>query len=362
MLDEEIIYNNGDDYFTALLQSMATAQKSIYLEVYILNFDHIGMEVLEILSAAITRGVVVRVLLDGFGASNWDFNIAESWRKKGLNINFFHPLPRQNKNYALWKNLNLQKISLGFSKFKHRDHRKVCICDSKILFISSSNIVDYHVPRFSGKDAWRDTSAKIQGPKVMTYEKTCDDIWSFPKNYQGLNWLNSIRIQKKIHHREIINQIRTCSKRIWITNPYFVPDIRFLKSLCYAAKCGIDVKILVPYDVRIHFYKYASQAAYSMLCTYGVKIYEYHPTMIHAKILMADNWVRIGSSNLDFRSIYYNLECDVQIENDENISLLEQQFLTDLNQSTQIDLNIWKKRSWVVRLLERFFLLFRNLL
>lgn len=362
MWDEEIIINNGDLYFQELMQAIEKAQSSIHIEVYIFEYDHIGKKILGLLASAANRNIKVKILLDGFGSANWNLNFTNTWREKGIDIHFFHPLPWQNKAYTIWNFLSLRKIALGYYKFKHRNHRKICIVDGKTLFVSSCNIVEYHLPSIVGKDAWRDTSVKLVGTGVSAYIESFSQAWQVQKNIFGLSWLKQIKNQKKIEHNNIIQRLKLCTKRIWITNPYFVPDLKFIKALCKAAKSGVDVKILLPKDVGLFFYKYAVQAAYTILTTCGIEIYEYKASMLHAKILILDNWVNIGSSNLDFRSIYYNLESNAVIQKPENINLLEEQFLNDLKLSDKIDLNIWRKRSWFIRILERFFLRFRNIL
>jgi len=351
MWEKEKIYHDGNDYFNDLLNAIDIAKKTIYLEFYIFEFDGLGNKVLKSLVNASQRGVEIKLLLDGFGCSNWTINDAKLWRKKGIAINFFHALPWQKIYLKIWQSLGIKQTIRGLFKFQHRNHRKTCLIDQKILFLGSRNITQVHLTSFSGEQTWRDTCVQLTGPDVRSHQTEFLKTWKFSQEHFGDRW-NKIRKQKKLAHQTLVNKICHAKNRVWITNHYFIPDFKFIKALYQCRKSGADVKIILPKNINIPFFKFAVESFYALLLHYKIEIYEYCPSMLHAKVIIIDNWFCVGSSNLDFRSIYYNLETSITLSAEESMRVLEKQFLIDLEKSLKIDIDLWKNRSWIYRLLE----------
>ncbi|MDH4468968.1 MAG: phospholipase D-like domain-containing protein [Bacteriovoracaceae bacterium] len=367
MIPSEIIYHAGDLYFEDLFKALESATKSIYLEVYIFELDSIGTKAIEILEKISKKGVEVKILLDGFGCTNWNDSLAQKYRSKQLQINFFHPLPWQRSRESLWRSLGLRKIVTGILKFQRRNHKKVVIIDDKILFIGSRNITQMHSFKFNGSHEWRDISVQVRGEtksnqiQIDSHLADFKYTWEFPHQYFGKRW-GEVRKIKQLEHHLIIEKILNAQKRVWITNPYFVPDIKLLAAIRNSSRAGVDIKILLPKNINIYFFKYAVESLYGLLLACKVEIYEYLPSMLHAKILIIDDWVSVGSYNLDYRSIYFNLESSITIQSRENIKSLEDQFMKDISVSRKIDQNRWKKRSRFNRFFEKLFFLFRPIL
>ncbi len=359
MQQEEIIFNNGDDYFTEVLHCISQAKSLIQFETYIFDRDNIGNKILEALAAAVRRGVLVQLLLDGVGSSSWSFSDAVKWREQGVELKFFHSLPWQRRRIGVFQLLSLKKLTIGLFKLKHRNHRKTCIIDGSITFIGSMNVSDRHLPSIFGVQAWRDTAAKIQSPEANRYATSFEQAWNFSQHHYGKRWLR-ISQQKKWAHLKIVRHVRNSQQRVWITNPYFIPDFKLTRTLCSVARRGVDVKILLPSRSDVFGIKFAMEGLYALLLAFGIEIYEYSPAMLHAKILIIDEWVSMGSSNLDPRSIFYNLEIDATLHNPNSIRILQNQFVQDLLLSKRIRFADWKKRSWLSRGLEKFFLFFRG--
>lgn len=361
MLIEEIIYNNGDSFMEDLHHAISGAQKKIHLETYIFDQDAIGLRLLEHLAQVAARGVQVRLLLDGVGCTGWTYAEAEQWRKRGVDLQFYHALPWQKSAYKVWKSLTIKSILLGFFKLNQRNHRKICIIDDEITFISSMNISARHLPSHWGPLAWRDTSVRLLGHDNDMHLVDSHRAWNISEQHHERSW-QRIKQQKKQNYTALLSQLRSAKNRVWITNPYFIPDFKLTRTLCSVAHKGIDVRILLPDHSDIPGLKFAMQAFYSMLLSFGVSIFEYRPSILHAKIIIVDNWVSLGSSNLDYRSIFNNLEVSAVLSHPENIRLIQDQFLLDLKNSHQINLESWKKRSFVNQYIENFFLFFKGVL
>ncbi len=359
VMNTEVIFNNGDEFFNQLKKSISEAKQFIHLETYIFDQDPSGHEILSLLAAAAERGARVQLLLDGVGSASWTFADAQSWRERGIELKFFHALPWQRHPSVIWKLLTIKKLLIGCFKLNRRNHRKICLVDDDTVLISSMNISDRHLPSRVGSQAWRDISVFIQGLDTEHYRLAARDAWNFSQHHHGKRW-QKMSQQKKIEYDNLLTQIKSAKEKIWITNPYFVPDFRLTQSLCSAARAGIDVKILLPSQSDIFGLKFAMESYYNSLLTFGVKIFEYEATTLHAKILIIDKWVSIGSFNLDYRSIFYNLETSAILKFEANIEAMQSQFVTDIKTSKKIKINFWKSRSWIHRQLEDFFLLFRG--
>jgi cardiolipin synthase len=148
--------------------------------------------------------------------------------------------------------------------------------------------------------------------------------------------------------------------RIWLMSPYFVPDYSTLKALRLAAWSGVDVRILLPQKNDIFMMKLANRVFYSYLLRSGVKVFEYCPTTLHAKVLAIDDWIVLGSSNRNHRSLIRDLEIDIVLTHEESYRSVEKQFRIDLAQSEEIFLSQWSGRAWFYRGIEKLVAFFKN--
>lgn len=356
----EKVYINSDDFFSDLQIAIQKAQTSIYIETYIFDLDRLGRHILDLLIEAAQRNVRVYLMIDGIGSSHWSYKEAQFYRNQGLQIKFFHPLLWQRKSFSFISFLSFKKIWLSLSKLNHRNHRKIAIFDQSRLFICSMNISSRHLHQDSGHKAWRDTGVYIEGAQALVFQNNFWQTWINANKIIGRQWFYEKK-QKKKSYNEILHLLKSAKKQIWITNPYFVPHYKLLKVLLKAARSGVDVRILIPQKSDILGLKFVMEGFYSQFLKNGCLLYEYQPAILHAKVLIIDDWVSVGSSNLDNRSLFYNLEADIVLKNQNNIEIAKQQFLKDLIVSKQIHAAIWKKRNFIVRIIHRFFLIFRDI-
>ena len=166
------------------------------------------------------------------------------------------------------------------------------------------------------------------------------------------------------HTRTCRHQIRclyseafaSARERIYLTTPYFVPDLLTQQRLMNAARRGIDVRLLVPSRSDVPITRWAAHAFYGELMAAGVRIYEYLPRMLHAKTVVIDGrqCATLGTANLDYRSFFLNYELILVMKGTRQCALLEQHFLEDLSESQQIIANIWARRRWAKKLLKRW--------
>lgn len=361
---KEQIFFHGEEYFASLMQDFNDAVEYIDIETYIFALDNLGKQITDCLINAVKRGVKVRVLVDGAGTTFWGNQQIQTLEKLGGKTRIFHPFP-----WRLWhwsrayvRVPSLLKAIYFFLKINSRNHRKVCIIDKKIAYSGSFNISSDHLDNNKRrKNGWRDTGIKLTGVNLTDLQHAFNIAWDhLPINERvrqifkhvhtnPIFRLNYNRHRRRILYKNLLRRINRCQKRIWITNAYFVPDNFLLRKLQELAFLGKDVRILLPHKSDIAFMPWTSKTFYERLLKSGIRIFEYLPAILHAKTLILDDWMLIGSSNLNHRSLLHDLEIDINIRTEESKIALEQQFLLDLQHSKEITLKSWRKPPFYQR-------------
>lgn len=373
--DSEKVYFSGDLFYSALLRDIESARATIEFETYIFTIDKIGERVLEALARAAARGVSVRLLIDGVGSYTWTLADLETWRARKLLIRVFHPLPWQTHRTWIWEFLKQRWFSTSRSWMNRRNHRKVTILDGKVAYLGGMNICANHSTECSGLNAWRDTMVRVEGARgVRTLRQAFEMAWRMPRKKKfwrrlrrraqkvagfGLVRLNYSRRARLRFHRELFRRLVRAQKRIWITTPYFVPPPSIYRALRVAAWSGVDVRILVPAKNDVWFMKIVGRAYYGALQASGARIFEYEPSILHAKTTIIDDWVTVGSANYNHRSFLHDLEVEVRLVSPEATLTLERQFLADQHESREVLPWRWRRRMFWMRITERLMLRFR---
>lgn len=369
-LSEETIFLRGDQYFEALLLDITRAEKQIDLETYIFDDDALGQRILEALLLAAQRMVQVRILVDGAGTPGWREDITQRLEAAGIEARVYHPFPWR---FWQWRHTIihlplLPKLMYFILKMNKRNHRKVCMIDKKIVYIGSANISRCHLSESQGGRNWRDTIIRLTGANTTDLEDAFDAAWNHTAIQERLHHifmrvdtnavirLNYTRHRRRVLYKNLLRRISRCKERVWITNAYFVPDTFLLKKLKDLAEKSVDVRILLPQKADIFIMPWASSAFYESLLKSGVRIFEYMPSMLHAKSIILDHWFMMGSSNLNHRSLLHDLEVDVVVRKPASKQAMEQQFIQDLALSKEIDLTGWHKKNWLQKLIGRLLL------
>jgi cardiolipin synthase len=352
----ETVFSEGSQYFRALLQDMAQAKSSIDLEAYTFELDSLGQKVIDQLAAASRRGVYVRVMLDGAGSYVWSSNIAGQLENAGVQVRIFRAIPWKIKQWewSLPKLTGLLKLRQLLRGMNRRNHRKICLIDRRLAFVGSFNISKRHLPRDEGGESWRDTAVRLDGLNFDNLHHAFDTAWfddcsPISRRIFSMHHFRLNHIRRRKLRNDLLNRISRCHSRIWITNAYFVPDLPFLKYLKRAARRGIDVRILLPGTSDIFFIPMATAMFYQSMLQSGMRIFEYAQSVLHAKIMILDDWVTVGSSNLDHLSLFSNLEIDVVLNLPSSKTSIQEQFLIDLTHSQEVFVKdlpnrpLWKK-------------------
>jgi cardiolipin synthase len=357
----ETIIFDGDDYFRSLFEAWSRAERTIDFETYIFDDDEIGQDVTHELLKAQARGVRVRLLVDGIGASGWWQTRGVELQKQGLEVRVFSPL----RIPELWRRLMIDlrmivpekkpKKSLVLRRLNRRNHRKVSVIDGHVAFVGSINVSKTHSFQYSGKVAWRDIAVRLEGPGVSDLISAFHHAWS--RSYAvsekrrlkirfsfrrrdgdltspvSLNYTGRLRRMSRGKFKTLLNQAKN---RIWISNAYLAPPSNITRVLTKAARRGVDVRVLVPSQSDVWFMPFIARAYYRPLLKAGVRVFEYKPRFLHAKSLIVDDEAVIGTSNLNRRSFLHDLEVDVRLDAEQTLEKLSSSYLTDLESSEEI--------------------------
>lgn len=330
---ERVIFS-PDTYFNELIQDIGKAKKSIFIEAHIYDDGYLGRRFTIALTDALRRGVEVKMIVDGYGAQSYPRRWFQLLESLGAEIVIFNPLP--------W----MKGLFGSVFRLNQRLHKKMWIIDRKKAYLGSLNIDTRHLSEKLSGEGWRDTGVVVTGGRIGLLIASFN--WDWNKANGKTNFDNDhmfFQDQIRLNHSPILryysNQIflkrlHRAKNRIWITNPYFVPTRKILNALKKAAKRGVDIKVIVPSVSDLKWFPLVNSLYYRSLIREGIKIYEYNPSILHAKVCIVDNWASIGSSNLNSRSIKHDFEIDVEVTKSENFDAITRQFKKDIFQSTLV--------------------------
>ena len=356
------LLKNGSRIFPSMLAAIRAAKRTINLEFYIYWDGSIGKEFAEALAARARAGVQVKVILDAVGSAAMSRELIEFMRRNGIDVEWYHPLR--------WYTL---------SRVNHRTHRKLLVVDGEIGFSGGLGIADEWLGDADSKDHWRETVVRVEGPVVTQMQFAFMDNWvkSRGELLTGLDYFPDVP-PRGTHLAQVIKSspsegsstvklmyiisIVSAQKSIYISNAYFVPDADTRRALETAVRRGVDVRVIVPGEYSdVPIVRHASRWHYELLLRRGIRIFEYEPTMMHAKTMVVDGiWSTVGSSNFDDRSFRLNDEVNVNIYDEAIAQQLEQMFFEDLARSHEITLRKWFRRPLFDRVKENFADLFKR--
>ncbi len=374
--DQVQLYFSGDEYFRDLIQAISQAKHEIILESYIFDLDPIGFRVLETLKEAHHRGVKVQILVDGVGSFNWVLGLSEYCTKHDLHFRVYHPLPFRMSFLKKISWRSLRRILFLLKKANKRNHRKVVLIDKERAFLGSLNISQVHTKEFMGMKAWRDTGIQVTGGPLGHLRRACLDAWVTARmerlhirqrfirfrsrqRTDDLLRLNSSAPWRYFLLRDLNRRMRLATKRILITNAYFIPRRSVLRSLIRAAQRGVHVGLCLPETNDVLPVRWASRSLYQRLLRAGVHIYEYQPQMMHAKTLIIDDWATVGSHNLNHRSLTHDLEVEAVLNQPEWVEPLVEKWDHDVRKSKAFSLSDLGRLNLLDRMLTRLAYWFR---
>jgi cardiolipin synthase len=328
------LLDDGAVTMKALEEKILESRHHIHLEYYIWEPDSVGTHFRDLLADAARRGVEVRVLYDAMGSGN-------------VNARFWAPLREAGGEVIAFNPVRLLRITFG----NFRTHRKIAICDGLAGFLGGINLHDPATPTRSGKNAWRDQHARIDGEPVHRIQRLFLENWNYSGGEFKLNASNvdkyfpPARIGKGIPvqiiasgpddttapmHAFFLACFSTARRRILIETPYLIPDEPLESALRIAELRGVDVQVIVPKQGDSKLVTAASHTYCESLRKAGIKVFEYGPPMLHAKTIVVDDTVAIvGTANLDNRSFRLNFEVAAAFYDANIIARLAKRFEED---------------------------------
>jgi cardiolipin synthase len=373
------LYKDGEALHAAYA-AIEQARHRICLEVYIFASDDTGRAFADLLCRKALEGVRVYVMYDSVGSIATDRQMFRRMQRSGVHLEEFHPIRPWECRFS-WRPAN-------------RDHRKLLVIDDELAGMGGLNVGREYAGSWiidtsgvtgsgaqsgaqSGADAsdfWRDNAIGLRGPVARLFLRSFAKTWHYVTHGGRIRTtefncnLESLDRPKRANElcvlastptlasplRSVLHKLFTEAKKsIQMTMAYFAPEDDLINALCRAAKRGAKVQLMLPARTDVHLLTIAARSFYEKLLTAGVEIYERQSVVLHAKTMTIDGHTTvIGSTNLDYRSIEYNLELSAIIRSEEFGKAMHALFRNDICYSKRISLKEWRKRPYSDRFVQ----------
>jgi cardiolipin synthase len=358
------VHENGA-FFDVLIERIRAARCSVHFETFLWKDGRLGRRIADALVDRARAGLQVRVMLDAQGSKDAGDEVVKRMRDAGCRVTFFHKRALRN-----------------IGVLNDRDHRKLAVIDGKEAFVGGHCIVDDWLGNAEDGQHFSDVSVQLHGPIVHSIQGAFSENWAgetgelflgddvFPKLEPAGDVLihavfakpeNSAPTVKILHHTAIC----IARKRIWIQNPYFIPEPEAIDAFGAAVKRGVDVRVLMPSTSGSDnpMVQHAGHRNFEKLLRCGVRLFEYPHTLLHQKIMTVDGvWSAIGSSNFDDRSFETNDEISLSIADQALAARFDAIFEKYVQRAHEVDLERWTRRGWWHKLKDNAFYLLNELM
>jgi cardiolipin synthase len=342
-----VIYNNGDEFYPAMLDAIESAHLSITMEQYIFWNGEVGRRFAEALAEKARVGITVKLLLDAIGSATLGSDIFRILEAGGCQLAWFHPIH--------WYTLH---------RANQRNHRKSLIVDGRVAFTGGAGIAEHWLGSAENEHEWRDIQIRVEGPAVASQQAGFAQNWLLTTGeiINGHEFFPQPLAAGNVPIQSILSSpsggagaagtmyliALQCAKRyLHIANPYFIPDSRAIDMLARACRRGVVVKLMLAGKYNDTWWaRQNSVRLYGNLLEAGVEIYEYQPTMLHQKTMVVDGvWATVGTANFDNRSFALSEETNICFHDPALVEQLQAVFSADLALCERIELRDWKRRG-----------------
>ena len=333
------VYNNtdikyfpqGEDKFEALLDELEKAKHFIFLEYFIIDEGLMWGKVLDVLARKAAEGVEVRLMYDGTCEfTTLPHNYPERLKALGINCKMFSPV-----------------TPFVSTHYNYRDHRKILLIDGHTAFTGGINLADEYINEINRFGHWKDTAIMLKGEAVKSFTLMFLQLWNvdekepefekyleFNAGYDGnaegyvIPYGDCPLDNEKVGEMVYIDILNRAQKYVHIMSPYLILDGETETALKFAAERGVDVSLILPGIPDKKYVHALAKTHYASLLESGVKIYEYTPGFVHAKVFVSDDIKAVvGTINLDYRSLYHHFECAAYMYGTDCIADIEADFL-----------------------------------
>jgi cardiolipin synthase len=347
-------FDSGEAYFDKVLEELEKAQKYVFLEFFILKEGLMLNSIMDILEKKAAQGLDIRIIYDDLGCFfTLPHDYPKRLLKKGIKCFVFNPFR-----------------PIVSSLQNNRDHRKIISIDGKAAFTGGLNLADEYINKVERFGHWKDSAIMIEGDGAWSLTLIFLQMWNLSKyekddypslypwkdcgvmnaekgvadGYEAWGYVqpyaDSPLDNENVGEHVYIQIINQAKKYIYINTPYLIVDDNLLSALTLAAKSGVDVRIITPYRWDKWIVAITSRSYYRRLIQAGVKVYEYTSGFCHGKSFVSDDKIAtVGTTNLDFRSLYLHFECGVLIYSSATIAAIKEDFLKTVPVSHEMTLN-----------------------
>jgi len=359
----ELLENGA--FFDVLIERIDAAQKTVHFETFLWKEGLLGQRMADALSERARAGLTVRVLLDATGSKKIGKAARTQMKEAGCKLVFFHERALHN-----------------IGVMNDRDHRKLAVIDGREAFVGGHCVVDKWLGNAEDGKHFADLSVRLQGPIVHSVQAAFSENWGGQTSelfvgddvFPALEPVGDVTIHaayakpegsapavKILHHTVIC----LAQKRIWIQNPYFIPEPEAIDAFGEAVKRGVDVRVMMPSTSGSDnpMVQHAGHRNFEKLLKCGVRLFEYPHTLLHQKVMTVDGvWSAIGSSNFDDRSFDTNDEITLGIKDAVLAQQLDAVFEKYVQRCEEIDLREWQQRGLWHKFKDNMFYVFNEVL
>lgn len=335
----------GEDKFREMLAQLEKAEKFIFLEYFTIGPSRMWDTILEVLARKAKEGVEVRVMYDGTSAITClPYGYPKKLEKLGIRCKMFSPLR-----------------PLISTHYNNRDHRKILVIDGRVAFTGGINIQDRYINQKQVYGHWKDTAVMLEGDAAQGFTLMFLQMWNThekdpvyepylaPVNAPAaegyvIPYGDSPLDRENVGEMVYLNMLNQAKNYCYIMTPYLILDNEMVTALRFAAKRGVDVRLILPHIPDKKYAFYLAQSHYRELLEAGVRIYEYTPGFVHAKVFLTDDREAVvGTINLDYRSLYLHFECAAYLYKVPALADIKRDFTETMEKSQEITLEMAKK-------------------
>ncbi|MBR3123973.1 MAG: cardiolipin synthase, partial [Mogibacterium sp.] len=350
----------GEMKFEYLVSELEKAEKYIFMEYFIVEEGYMWGRILDVLTRKAEAGVEVRVMYDGMcEMSTLPADYFKLLRAKGIHAQAFSPI-----------------VPIVSSHYNYRDHRKILVIDGKVAFNGGVNLADEYINRIERFGHWKDTAVMLKGPAARSFALMFLQMWNMKPESKNTDveadyekWLSLPSREEdakgyvmpysdcpldeyKAGEAVYMDILNRATDYVHIMSPYLILDGELETALCFAAQRGVDVKLILPGipDKKVAYS--LAKTHYKVLHDAGVKIYEYTPGFVHAKVFVSDDIKAVvGTINLDYRSLYHHFECATYMYKTDCIADIEKDYQETLTKCRTVTAESIKKEKFSYKLI-----------
>lgn len=357
----------GEDKFEEMKRQLEKAEKFIFMEYFIVEEGKMWNAILEILERKVKQGVEVRFMYDGMcSIVLLPYSYPEKLKKVGIKCKMFAPIKPMLSTHQ-----------------NNRDHRKILVIDGHTAFTGGVNLADEYINERERFGHWKDTAVMLKGDAVRSFTMMFLQMWNIdekqPEQYE--RYLLPLQETKReelgfvcgygdspfdgeyIGEEVYLEFLHTAKQYVHIMTPYLILDNAMIRALTYAAKSGIETVIIMPHIPDKKYAYLLARTYYEELLKAGVRIFEYTPGFVHAKMFVSDDTrAVVGTINLDFRSLYLHFECAAMMVGNPVVTDIEKDFQDTLAKCQEMTLEDCRKYGAGKRMIGKFLRIFAPLM